>query len=913
MGKLLDYINKQLKIIRDVSEIEKTNVMEARRIPNTFKIFNASERLDKISTYLYANAAKYFGSLDNYRNIIKSVAKDEKFKASVEENGPKYFESKENYEEILKSSNAEDKIFNQFVYDVYDKEKGEYETRINPSTKSKVGMIANEPTVMMFEALEKNLSDEQIDEICQEIDKMPDRMDIPDSHPLEPYAEKLKDESLLNLLNENEKEEYLKSLDYAVQEVVVRDPENQGVEGQYEYHNRGLQIETLRHVEEYANKLGLDGKEFVQNNVKPSDSTLSFSNSDYNKKAMKPLMGKKIELNNDFKQKMTGLYNIINQEGVLQNSQGGESASKEYGFSNFFNVSNDLKNLMTKDISKLDDEAKKAHMLQITEAKKKYEEVSKKYDKVFDYIKQNFDLEKISLPDNVYSGREPSTSTDITKRRQSIPRKWDYENMAPAVILNGFSQVLTTCKLYNVSFEDFINDPSGFYLKQAEKMAVEANKTLLSPKTEPLGKRIAKASLLSDQLYKMNNSLPYIAGRAVELITQIYDGDNKVDNVIAAAANLYEGNQKITEQEKFLGRFENGKYKNQLKYAFIFGDEKDDLYECFPGYTRPDGTNPDLDYRKALQDSNLTLEEAFQKVKDTVNDYGKEELEMWKDSGGDLQRFVSSGTLLHAGHQFLMDYIQEKKIDLSQDNELNKNIKEFLLNPKKAMFDKYLVPELKNESMSDNELCNTYNKVNKELGNEWKNCLNQNKGNAEHIFEQANATQDGPNKNMTLNNTVKANKENFFEWVFRRTSKQYKAVEQAVKDFYDEKSPKYGDLKNLKTACKAYLDYKGVQNKDDIQNVSGKGKNRADFCFKMIESIDETIENHPNVTTIAEKEYTEQAQREPIDNNGSFENAVNENEMDDLNTTIVFEANNKKNMENDTSIDLDDSSMSMDD
>ena len=749
----------------------------------------------------------------------------------------------------------------------------------------------NEKAIEMVEELEKNLSEEQIDEIVGEIEKIPSKRDLPDSHPLEQYANKLKDESLLNLLNEQEKEEFLKGLDFVTKEVVVRDPNNEGAEQEYEYHNRGLHIDAKKHVEEFANNLGLNGKEFAEENVNKNSVTVSFEGSKYD--AMKPLMGKKIDFNDDFKKKINGLIKVIDDEGILKSTQAGESGSKEYSFANYFKASNKVVTLMTKDISKLDDEAKKAHLLQIKEANKEFENISKKYDKVINYIKDNFNLSEMSLPSNVYSGREPNTVSDITKRRQSLPNRWDYENMAPGVILNGVGQLLTTCKMYNISVDDFLNDPSKFYLDEVNKLVEKANAGTILPKTEPLGKRIARASVISDDLYAEANTLPFVAGRAIELITQIYDGKNKLDNVIVSMANLYEGNTKETNHKDLFGRYEVQHYENDIKYAFAFGDKYDNIYECFPNYKYLDGSSTNNDYYKELRESKLTLEEVFQKVKDAVNEYGKEEFKMWEESGGDIQRFATSGTVLHAGHQYLLDYIKEKKIDLNVESILNNEIKEFLISPEKAMFEKYADPELLSDNMTTNLLCKTYRVVNNALGNEWKLNLASNKKFTDDAFSKINA-DEGPNQNKNLKDTLSSNKENFFEWAFRRTSRQYKAVEQAVADFYDTKSPKYGDLSKLKKACKDYLEYKGVKSKDDVPNVSGKGKKRADFCLKVIESIDETIKTHPNITNDPEFEVSQI--REPIDNNGDFENAVNENELDkemNLDKNVVEKTNNK--------------------
>ena len=61
-------------------------------------------------------------------------------------------------------------------------------------------------------------------------------------------------------------------------------------------------------------------------------------------------------------------------------------------------------------------------------------ELEAKYDKLFEYIKNHFDMDKIITNQNIYSGRP--TKGDVG----GLLEKWDYKNARPGVIINGLAQ-----------------------------------------------------------------------------------------------------------------------------------------------------------------------------------------------------------------------------------------------------------------------------------------------------------------------------------------------------------------------------------------------------------------------------------------------------------------------------------------
>ena len=103
---------------------------------------------------------------------------------------------------------------------------------------------------------------------------------------------------------------------------------------------------------------------------------------------------------------------------------------------------------------------------------------------------------------------------------------------------------------------------------------------------------------------------------------------------------------------------------------------------------------------------------------------------------------------------------------------------------------------------------------------------------------------DSPNP---IKNEMKKQKGGFFERVFRRTSNEYKAFRNLFKSHYTNPgSPLFGDNDHLKSTAVSYLKHKFPDLEDDqlptesqIEELNGKGKDRAYFCLKVINAINE--------------------------------------------------------------------------
>ena len=89
-------------------------------------------------------------------------------------------------------------------------------------------------------------------------------------------------------------------------------------------------------------------------------------------------------------------------------------------------------------------------------------------------------------------------------------------------------------------------------------------------------------------------------------------------------------------------------------------------------------------------------------------------------------------------------------------------------------------------------------------------------------------------------------KPGFFEKMFNRTSEEYHNFKGAFANFKNPGHPLYGDKKTLEGAAMGYLRHKfpnlqegELPTPEQIASLGGAGKNRADFCLKVVESCRE--------------------------------------------------------------------------
>ena len=114
------------------------------------------------------------------------------------------------------------------------------------------------------------------------------------------------------------------------------------------------------------------------------------------------------------------------------------------------------------------------------------------------------------------------------------------------------------------------------------------------------------------------------------------------------------------------------------------------------------------------------------------------------------------------------------------------------------------------------------------------------KGNrAADIMKRISKANRG-NAEASASELLKPAKAGWAEWAFFRTSRQYKAFEQAMKDFNDPKSERQGDRENLERTSLEYLRHKlpnfansgdALPKLEDINALKGVAKTRAKLAY----------------------------------------------------------------------------------
>ena len=145
-------------------------------------------------------------------------------------------------------------------------------------------------------------------------------------------------------------------------------------------------------------------------------------------------------------------------------------------------------------------------------------------------------------------------------------------------------------------------------------------------------------------------------------------------------------------------------------------------------------------------------------------------------------------------------------------------------------------------------------------------------------------------------------KPSFFEKLFRRTSSEYKNFKTAFNNFNDKNHPLNGSNQYLKDAAMGYIRHKFPNLEDDklptaeqIEALGGAGKERAAFCLKVVETLNEhgAIQEQADKVTEAIKNVEIKDQDNIIDN--SFQKDL-KNDLDDkiVDNNLVNENDNNE-------------------
>ena len=102
----------------------------------------------------------------------------------------------------------------------------------------------------------------------------------------------------------------------------------------------------------------------------------------------------------------------------------------------------------------------------------------------------------------------------------------------------------------------------------------------------------------------------------------------------------------------------------------------------------------------------------------------------------------------------------------------------------------------------------------------------------------------GEQGNFNLEQIEKRHKGGFFEnYIWHSTSKEYKEMIQAMKDFHNPESEHFGDKVHLKGKAGAYIDRKMLkQGYATLDQMKGTSKDRTQLALDIIEACDEKVD-----------------------------------------------------------------------
>ena len=157
------------------------------------------------------------------------------------------------------------------------------------------------------------------------------------------------------------------------------------------------------------------------------------------------------------------------------------------------------------------------------------------------------------------------------------------------------------------------------------------------------------------------------------------------------------------------------------------------------------------------------------------------------------------------------------------------------------------------------------------------------------------------NRNFDVDTVMKEHQGSFWERrVLRSTSPEYKAFEQAFRNYNDPNSPDYCREGKLRVATDAYLDHKGVSDEADLDHLTGTSRNRSEFAL----AVRGALNNKQALVGMVEEqwldEYKVEVSREPflkaeeVEDNGVDVKAMNDDMENDL--EIEEDLNNSMDM-----------------
>ena len=669
-------------------------------------------------------------------------------------------------------------------------------------------------------------------------------------HPFEKLTTKIKNE--LDELNINELKinEYKEALDYANDELIIKTGTDE-TNALIDDINSVREKEAKSHVRQFAQEIGADSDKVES--LKTAWNAVSFKADDPDQKeALFPFIKQKPVYNEEFKKKVLELDKLVTSKGLIPDGVVGESRYKEYGFTDYFLKANELKESLLA-YNKLVESKDKIEALEnISKRVQELKEVTKNYNDVLSFIKENFDTSKVSLNANLYSGRVQDSKANLENFMQNLPKRWDHENAAPGVVLSGFAQLKGAAKIAGVSIEEYMENPNKYFMLGAKNLSKELDEKYLLPKEDidfnpiALGKRIAHIAVMD--VYAYTNTLEGYkrANRGAEFLNNVSEFDENTNNniIISGASTSLVHMYDHSSKTLFMGNDEPD--MESIKNLFALGNDTDNLLMLSKNYFLDDGSlidkkeayNLKMNIMKDVNPLNET-----RRIMGVLKDYMAERVKLYVERRNDpttdidLEDHINPSTLFLGAKEYMRDYIYLNNINLlNYDKKQRQEVMDFLEDPVKTFVEKYENEPNLLRTNYQGKLLETFDTLYDGFKKTHDIFYKQTGDNFVKAFNDLNTQTNGRNAGKSINEILDANKGGYFERKFDSSSKEYKALISSLEAATDPKSVTYGDLSGVKVYAQKYVDHK-LPEDGNFNKLSENEKRRVEFCHTLIGAV----------------------------------------------------------------------------
>lgn len=736
---------------------------------------------------------------------------------------------------LMIRKNKSDKDFEK-IMDKYEGVRKDINiTPVRYSYEYKLNPILDYETLLNH--VEESVSKDIIDKIINDYNASKDYIK-PVKKPLEPYVKDIiTDMNNIKGMSQDERDTATKYLNY-VKDMLV-EKQNNNMDKLIDLVSQKRNAIADGKLESWANKNGIDGYKAGVYDGK-HEHVITISNSSKQEKELfKPVLDMKVKYSDEYKNKILNLEKFLNDKSVLAEAQAGETGFKEYGFMAYFNSASKINKLVDNQLKLNTDKEKVENLYKICAEANKLQKIEKEYEDILSYIKDNFNLDDVSLSTNIYSGRQTSFSGNLSAFKPTLPEKWDNENAPYGVILNGFIQLKALAFAANTTIEDILNDPIGEFISGAKyNLDKLTDDNSIKVNEASLGKRMANTLVLSRMFY--TPTFDYLTSiRGIEFINnQCEENEQNYDNICATSIGVTYAKNFFMESTTLFGSGVDTDI-DSLKNLFAFGNDIDNLFSLSNNYPHDlnkkgvigSAYNAQVKSRGILNPVR-ECRNILETCKDFYNEY---KVLLNKNPNNDCN--INPGAIILAGKEYFKDFLLKNNInplDIKDDKE-RKEVLDFLKEPFDVFKNKY-------ENNSDFISKKGERGLHKmsELEYSFKECQHEKyERNIEYFTNRIsqNVLNTG-NANKNVSEMLEANKGGYLERKFGTTSKEYSALRDAVEASLDEYSSSYGDFSMPKYYAEKYLAYK-LPEGTNFDNLKPNEKRRVEFCRSIIKTCNE--------------------------------------------------------------------------